>query len=218
MALNREKMRYCTSHRPWVRGSRLLRRTMLIAVAIAPPLWAQNSWGRPEFHAAIDVGFPSGDLGTQTSAWLGGLMGVGVYSAPNGIGLRVEGMYQALRTSRGTVTVCEAGQCSVQPSVGGANIDVTLDIVGRSSLARTPKVYLIGGLGIYQTGALLPVATPAGFHEGIVSASGAGWNIGAGVGRPIAGAWCYIEARYYGVPVADNQHGGLVPIMAGVRF
>lgn len=218
MALDLEKLR-CRTHRlPGSRVARLFFRTTLIAVTVAGPLWAQSPWGRAEVHAAVDMGFPSGGLSTHTSAGLGGLIGVGIYSAANGIGLRVEGMYQALRMSGRYITVCQVGQCNLQPYVSGANIDATLDIVGRSNTAPTPTVYLLAGLGIYHTQALLPFATPGGIRDGLVSASGAGWNVGAGVGGPIAGIWCYLEARYYGVPVALDQRGGLVPILVGVRF
>ncbi|MHB1863755.1 MAG: hypothetical protein ACYCVL_12370 [Gemmatimonadaceae bacterium] len=218
MALDLEKIRYRTTRLPWSRAARLFVRTTLIAVTVAGPLRAQSPRGRAEVHAAVDMGFPSGGLGTHASAGLGGLIGVGIYSPANGIGLRVEGMYQALRTSARYITVCQVGQCNLQPYVGGANIDATLDIIGRSSVARTPKVYLLGGLGIYHTQALLPFATPGGIRDGMVSASGAGWNVGVGTGGPIAGTWCYVEARYYGVPVASDQRGGLVPISVGVRF
>jgi len=218
MPLDLEKIKYRTNHRAWSRGLRLFLQTTLIAVTVAAPLRAQSSWGRAEVNAAVGMGFPSGGIGSHTSAGPGGLIGVGIYSPANGLGLRVEGMYQALLMSERNVTVCQTGECNLKPYVSGANIDATLDIVGRSSAALAPRVYLIGGLGIYHTQALMPETTPEGIHDGIMSASGAGWNAGVGAGRPIAGLWCYVEARYHGVPVALNQRGGVVPIVVGVRF
>ena len=172
---------------------RLLSRAAIAIAAIliaAPALHAQTS-----FNIAIGAAVPMGDAADGSEMGYNATVGVGIKPPLAPLGLRVEGMFNSFKAK---------GASDISTRVMGLTANGTYTMV--------PQVYLIGGLGMYNsklTG--LPAGTTSDASTDI------GFNFGAGVNIPLTGFGTYLEARFHHVPV-DGGNFQFVPITFGIKF
>lgn len=171
---------------------RLISRAALALAAslvAAPVVSAQTS-----FSAAIGATVPMGDASDAYKMGYHATVGLGIKPPLAPIGVRVEGMYNALDIkgfdAKGTIL---AG--IVNATLSGAGMPV-------------PMGYLIGGLGLYRFSTDI---------AGSTSTSKFGFNIGAGLNIPLTGFGTFVEARLHYI-ATDNKATMLVPLSFGVKF
>src|SRR5688500_5950595 len=173
---------------------RLLSRAALVLAAIlctAPALHAQAS-----INIAIGAAVPTGDAGDLVDMGYNATVGIGIKPPLAPLGLRVEGMFNSFEYK----SPIDASQRVMALTANG-----TFSVV--------PTVYLIGGVGMYNSKASI---------SGSESSTDFGFNLGAGVNIPLTGFGTYVEARFHHVPV-DNAAGTassfqFIPITFGIKF
>jgi hypothetical protein len=168
---------------------RLLSRAALALAAIlfaAPALHAQTS-----INVAIGASLPMGDAADAVDMGYNATVGVGFKPPLAPIGLRIEGMFNSFEFKSPL-------DASNRVMAATANGTYTL----------MPQIYLIGGVGMYNSKASI---------AGSDASNDFGFNVGAGVNIPLTGFGTYLEARFHHV-AGDGDNFQFIPITFGIRF
>lgn len=179
--------------------SRRLSRGMLTAcvsvMAVAVPASARAQL-LPGAHFTIAGGaaFPAGDFGTGTDVGYNVAAGLAITQRGSPIGFRAEALYSEFNQP----DLGDKGHAGA--ITGNATYDFS------SSLVPASTIYLIGGLGYYNS------RDP--FIE-FDNQSNIGFNVGAGFRFPLTGFSAYVEARYHTISNTDVR---FVPLVFGLVF
>lgn len=168
---------------------RLLSRAALAVAAIlfaAPSLHAQMS-----LNVALGASVPMGDVADQLEMGYNATVGLGIKPPLAPLGVRVEGMFNSFSYK----SPIDASQRVMAVTANG-------------TFTVMPTIYLIGGVGMYNSKASV---------SGSPSSTDLGFNVGAGVNIPLTGFGTYLEARFHHVPV-ENGNFQFVPITFGIKF
>jgi hypothetical protein len=168
---------------------RLLSRAALALAAIvfaAPALHAQMS-----INIALGAALPVGDAGDAVDMGYNATVGVGMKPPLAPIGLRIEGMFNSFEYK----SPLDASQRVMAATANG-------------TFTMMPQVYLIGGVGAYNS-----KSSTAGTN----SVTDFGFNVGAGVNIPLTGFGTYAEARFHHI-AGDGGNFQFIPITFGIRF
>lgn len=172
---------------------RLLSRAALALAAIlfaAPALHAQTS-----FSIAAGLALPMGDAADATTGvdmGYNATVGIGIKPPLAPLGVRVEGMFNSFKFKSTAI------DASLRVMALTANATYTM----------MPTIYLIGGVGMYNSKASA---------AGSPSDTDLGFNVGAGVNIPLTGFGTYLEARFHHVP-GDPGSFQFIPITFGIKF
>jgi hypothetical protein len=168
---------------------RLLSRAAIALAAVlfvAPALHAQAS-----FSIAAGASFPMGDAKDDLDMGYNATVGIGFKPPLAPLGLRVEGMFNSFEYK----SPIDASQR-------------VMSLTANGTFSMMPTVYLIGGVGMYNSKAST---------TGSEAETDVGFNVGAGVNIPLTGFGTYLEARFHHVPVEGGSMQ-FVPITFGIRF
>lgn len=167
---------------------RSLSRAALVLAAMfiaAPALQAQASFG-----IAAGATVPMGDAADAYKMGYHATLSLGIKPPLAPIGFRAEGMFNSLE-------------------VDGADASLRLmGLTANGTYTLLPQIYLIGGVGMYNS----KISGSAADAE-----NDFGFNVGAGLNIPLTGFGTYIEARYHHIPV-DGGSFQFVPVSVGIRF
>lgn len=169
-----------------------------VCIAVAAPVArAQDSMlSGFQIGGAAGIAFPTSDLGNTTNTGYNVTLAVGLSPAASPVGLRFEAAYNEFGLQG-----------------GGGNINIP-DFTANAVLALpaagfTP--YVIGGAGLYRTG-----ATVTGF--GSSSENHFGFNVGGGVKLPLSSSFeTFLEARYNRVSVNGGSLS-FIPVTVGIMW
>ena len=150
------------------------------------------------FYLSGGAAFPTGDFSSVADIGFNVGAGFGVTQRGSPIGFRLEGLYS------------EFNEPDVSDNAHAAAItaNATYDFNG-GSLTPVGTLYLIGGLGYYNT------RDPFVDFFTDQSQSNIGWNIGAGYRFPLTGFSAYFEARFHTV---SNTEIRFIPVSFGLIF
>jgi opacity protein-like surface antigen len=169
---------------------RLLSRAALALAVIlftAPALHAQMS-----FNVALGAAVPMGDAADGVDLGYNATVGLGIKPPLAPLGVRVEGMFNSFEFK---------GPADASQRVMALTANGTFSVM--------PTIYLIGGLGMYNSKTSLANSS---------SSTDVGFNVGAGVNIPLTGFGTYIEARFHHVPGDNSRNFQFVPITVGMKF
>ena len=168
---------------------RLLSRAALVCAAtlvVAPVVHAQTS-----VNIAIGAAVPTGDAGDAVDMGYNATLGVGIKPPLAPLGVRIEGMFNSFEFKSPL-------DASYRVLAATANGTYTM----------MPQIYLIGGVGMYNSKAST---------AGSPSSTDFGFNVGAGVNIPLTGFGTYVEARFHHVS-GDGDNFQFIPITFGIKF
>jgi hypothetical protein len=171
---------------------RLLSRAALVIAAMfiaAPALHAQTS-----FSIAAGLTQPMGDASDVNKMGYHATLGLGIKPLVLPVGVRIEGMFNSLDYEDGV-------------GLNGESLRV-LGLTANGTYTVMPTLYLIGGVGMYNSKISV---------TGAEASNDFGFNIGAGLNIPLTGFGTYIEARYHHIPV-DGGSFQFVPVSFGIKF
>jgi hypothetical protein len=183
-------------------SSRILLRSLALSLALAAPAVAQTSGPTsatpgapttqpyPLYGAVAGIAIPAGRLGDDHAAGygIGGLVEFAVPSQQ--YALRAEGMFQRFALKKGRTGGRDVNLVSVGPTI-------------LYQMQQSPtQTYLLGGIAIYK-------ATDEGTRPG--------FNLGAGIGFPLADFSSLAEARLH-VMLAEGKPVLTIPLTIGVKF
>ncbi len=183
------------------RISQLLVMAFIGVITISAQSAAQKSY-------ALGIGggpaIPVGKMSDTQKTGVNGLLSLALGVAELPIGIRIDGIYNALPRSEGTLP---AG------SPGTSNLRI-LGVLGNAVYAfsgTSAKIYLIAGGGLYNTRFDL---------DGAKSENHLGLNAGAGMTFGFGPITSFIESRYHFISRQPAQGGVLhfVPITFGFMF
>jgi hypothetical protein len=168
---------------------RLSRAAFVLAAILftAPALHAQMS-----FNVALGAAVPMGDAADAVDMGYNATVGLGIKPPLAPLGVRIEGMFNSFEYK----SPIDASQRVMALTANG-------------TFALVPQVYVIGGLGMYNSKAST---------TGSSSSTDLGFNVGAGVNIPLTGFGTYIEARFHHVPGDNSRNFQFVPITVGLKF
>lgn len=172
---------------------RLMSRAAVVLAAIAftaPSVHAQ----RPSLNISAGASLPTGDAADGVEMGYNAAIGLGIKPALMPLGLRVEGMFNSFQFKEST-------------TIDGSNRVMALTANGTYSMI--PALYLIGGVGLYNSKASV---------DGAEASNDFGFNFGAGVNIPLTGFGTYVEARFHHVPVEGGGNFQFIPITFGIKF
>ena len=168
-----------------------------VALAALPAAAVAQSTSNMQLNIAAGAAFPTSTFGDANDVGYSLIVGIGTMPRGSQIGFRAEGLYTEY-SATGTSRTSHAGGLP-------ANAEFDLTQGNRSS---ANSLYLIGGLGWYQTKEELRFAS-------LNSESNIGWNLGGGFRFPLTGFSAYLEARYHAVSNTDVK---FVPVVFGLVF
>lgn len=169
---------------------RLLSRAAIAIAAIlfaVPALHAQTS-----FNVAIGAAVPMGDAADLVDMGYNATVGIGIKPPLAPLGLRVEGMFNSFKYSNAAIDASQR----------------VMGLTANGTYTMIPQVYLIGGVGMYNSKASI---------SGSSSSTDFGFNFGAGVNIPLTGFGTYLEARFHHIS-GDGGNFQFVPITFGIKF
>ena len=169
---------------------RLLSRAAIALAAIvfaAPAIHAQAS-----VSVAIGAAVPMGDAADLVEMGYNATVGVGIKPPLAPLGLRIEGMFNSFEFKN--------------PAVDASNR--VMGVTANGTYTLMPQIYLIGGLGMYNSKAST---------SGSSSSTDFGFNIGAGVNIPLTGFGTFVEARFHHI-AGDPGNFQFIPITVGIKF
>jgi opacity protein-like surface antigen len=176
---------------------RLLAAAPLALALTTAAAQAQTTTARPvSFGLAGGLSIPTGDAGDQieTGYVVGGLLELARPASP--LAFRLEVDYQRFGS---TLDLPGAGDLRVISGVA----NVLYKFAG-----ETARPYLLGGLGLFNTGAT---------DEGSESETDFGANVGVGLELPLSGITVFGDVRYQSI-FASPDNVNLIPIRVGIRF
>jgi hypothetical protein len=163
---------------------------VLAAMAFAvPSLQAQ----KPSINISAGASLPTGDAADGVEMGYNAAVGLGLKPALLPLGLRVEGMFNTFQFKE----AISDGSWRVM----GLTANATYTVI--------PALYLIGGVGLYNSKAS---------EDGAEASNDFGFNFGAGVNIPLTGFGTYIEARFHHVPGENDSNFQFIPISFGIKF
>lgn len=165
----------------------------LLAMLVFVPASArsQTSSGSMHFNIAAGATLPTGTFSDAVDLGYHITGGIGMQDRSSPLGFRGEVSYNGMSGKNG------GGNFHITGFTANATYDL------RNSGATGSKLYAIGGLGFYNTGA------------GGGSETDFGWNVGGGFQWPLSGFSAYLEARFHSV---SNTDAHFIPISFGLRF
>ena len=170
---------------------KVLARAVLTAalVLVAPSLQAQTS-----LIFAAGATMPLGSTGDAVDAGYHATIGVGVKPPLAPLGARVEGMFNE----------------NAFKAASDAKMRI-LAVTANGTWTAAPQVYLIGGLGMYNS----KCAGTCGLLT--ESNTDFGFNIGGGLNIPLTGLGVFVEARLHMIQT-EGETTKLLPITVGIKF
>lgn len=171
-----------------------MRRIVLVAVALAASVVATPLSAQINLSVAAGATMPVSDASDLLNMGYNASVGLGFKAPLAPVGLRIEGMYNALEDK----------------NLDGASYRVMAGTVNMTLGApMLPMTYLIGGAGMYN------LKSQGYTVNG--SESDVGFNVGAGLNLPLTGFSTFLEARYHRV-MTEGQAFQFVPVTFGIRF
>lgn len=166
--------------------------TIVGALALGASSLAAQSAPGPKFSPSIFAGaaIPTGDFADEVKTG---------YNIGAGLDLSM-GMPLSFRGE-----VDYSGFSAKVGSGNGSVLSGRVDAVVGMASATGPRLYGIGGVGVYH------------FGSDFQSQSKFGWNIGAGVDLPLGTLAARIEARYHAIST-EGATASYIPITFGLRF
>ena len=171
-----------------------MRRLSAVALLLAGSLVAApEARAQMAFSVAAGAALPMGDGGEGLKMGYNATVGLGIKPPLAPLGLRIEGMFNSFE---------------IEDVADGSVRTMALIANGTLSGPAMP-VYLIGGLGMYNSKA--KVGSLSGDAENDI-----GINIGAGFNLPLTAFSTFIEARYH--HIMSDPSFGILPITVGIKF
>jgi opacity protein-like surface antigen len=166
-------------------------------LAVTPFVAHAQSSSSMELNIGAGLALPTSTFGDRNDAGYNLIVGIGTMPRGSQLGFRAEGIY----------TEYTASNTSRKSHAGGITGNAIFDLA-QGNRSTTNSLYLIGGIGYYQT------------KEEFLSFSGAsenniGFNVGGGFRFPLTGFSAYLEARYHTVQNTDVK---FIPITFGLVF
>jgi hypothetical protein len=149
------------------------------------------------FGAAAGASVPISDLSDFNNTGFNGTLILGINTPALPMSFRVEGAYDSFGDKRGNGDV--------------HSTSLTGNVVFEFPSGSTVRPYLIGGVGLYNTGA----SNGAGYSSG--SSNDFGVNVGGGFTIPLGGFNSFVEARYHRI-ATSSVSTQFIPIVFGVMF
>lgn len=172
-----------------------MRRSFAVAALLVGSLIAApEARAQLSFSVAAGAALPMGDNGDGLKMGYNATVGLGFKPMLMPVGLRVEGMFNSFEMDGVT-------DGSVRTMALVANAVVS---------GPAMPVYLIGGLGMYNSKAKVGSASGEGESD-------LGINIGGGFNLPLTGFSTFLEARYHHI-MSDPGSFGILPITFGIKF
>ncbi len=178
--------------------NRIIFSTLVAAgiAAVAPAARAQGSSNPFQIGGAAGIAFPTGDLGNVANTGYNVTLALGYNPPAAPVGLRFEAAYNEFGN--------QVGSGNINIAAFTANAVFALPASG-----FTP--YLIGGAGLYRTGA------NAFGNSG--SENDFGFNIGGGVKLPLSNSFeTFVEARFNRVSVSGGGSLSFIPVTVGIMW
>ncbi len=170
---------------------RQLSRTAVLLAAFcftATALHAQ----KPSLNISAGASMPTGDFADAAEMGYNAAIGIGFKPPLAPLGLRVEGMFNSFGSK----------------AVSDESLRV-MGLSGNATYSLVPQVYLIGGVGMYNSKAS---------GTGSEASNDFGFNVGAGVNIPLTGFGTYVEARLHRVSGENDSSFQFIPITFGIKF
>lgn len=152
---------------------------------------AQSTSSALHLNVAAGATLPTGTFSDAVDLGYHLTGGIGMQDRSSPLGFRGEVSYNGLSGKNG------GGNFHITSFTANATYDL------RNAGATGSKLYAIGGVGFYNTGA------------GGGSETDFGWNVGGGFQWPLSGFSAYLEARFHSV---SNTDAHFIPISFGLRF
>jgi opacity protein-like surface antigen len=178
--------------------NRIIFSTLLAAgiAAVAPTARAQSSSNPFQIGGAAGIAFPTGDLGNAANTGYNVTLAVGYNPPAAPVGLRFEAAYNEFGN--------QIGSGNLNIAAFTANAVFALPASG-----FTP--YLIGGAGLYRTG--------ANTFGNSASENDFGFNVGGGVKLPLSNSFeTFVEARFNRVSVSGGGNLSFIPVTVGIMW
>jgi opacity protein-like surface antigen len=179
---------------------RILAAAPLALALTAAAAQAQATTGAPtrpvSFGIAGGLSIPSGDIGdaVESGFLVGGLLEFARPASP--LAFRVEVDYSRFGSK---LDIAGAGDLRVISGVA----NVLYKFAG-----QTARPYLLGGLGVFNSGSSA---------EDSGSETDLGFNVGAGLEVPLSGITVFGDVRYKSI-LASPDNVNFIPIRVGIRF
>jgi opacity protein-like surface antigen len=178
--------------------NRIIFSTLLAAgiAAVAPTARAQSSSNPFQIGGAAGIAFPTGDLGNAANTGYNVTLAVGYNPPAAPVGLRFEAAYNEFGN--------QIGSGNLNIAAFTANAVFALPASG-----FTP--YLIGGAGLYRTG--------ANTFGNSASENDFGFNVGGGVKLPLSNSFeTFVEARFNRVSISGGGNLSFIPVTVGIMW
>jgi hypothetical protein len=183
---------------------RLLSRAALIVAATVVAVPAAHAQIATSFSIAAGATMPIGTTGDVYDMGYNAILGLGIKPPLAPLGVRIEGMFTQMMAKEDPLFPgVEVGSRTL---AGIAN--VTLSGAGMA----VPMGYLIGGLGLYNSG-----CAGSSCGSGTSSETDMGVNFGVGLNIPLTGFGTFVEARLH-IIMSDPENTKIIPITFGMRF
>jgi len=167
--------------------------SLVAVVAFATPARAQTPG--THFNIAAGASFPTGDFSLGTDVGYNVSAGITLTQRASPLAFRAEGMYNEFNASG------FSDKARAAAITGNAVYDFS-----SGSIAPLSTLYLIGGIGYYNT------RDPFLTSE---TQSNLGWNVGGGFRFGLTGFSAYLEARFHTVTNTDVR---FIPVTFGLLF
>ena len=172
-----------------------MRRTFAVAALLVGSLIAApEARAQTSFSVAAGASLPMGDRGDGLNMGYNATVGLGIKPPLAPVGLRVEGMFNSFEID----------------GVSDGSVRVMALIANATVSGPAMPVYLIGGLGMYNSKAKVGSASSDAEND-------LGINIGGGFNLPLTGFSTFLEARYHHI-MSDPGSFGMLPITFGIKF
>ena len=178
--------------------NRIIFSTLVAAgiAAVAPAARAQSSSNPFQIGGAAGIAFPTGDLGNAANTGYNVTLAVGYNPPAAPVGLRFEAAYNEFGN--------QIGSGNLNIAAFTANAVFALPASG-----FTP--YLIGGAGLYRTG--------ANTFGNSASENDFGFNVGGGVKLPLSNSFeTFVEARFNRVSISGGGNLSFIPVTVGIMW
>ena len=165
-------------------------------MAVAPTARAQSSSNPFQIGGAAGIAFPTGDLGNAANTGYNVTLAVGYNPPAAPVGLRFEAAYNEFGNQGG------GGNLNIAAFTANA-------VFALPASGFTP--YLIGGAGLYRTG-----ANTFGYSA---SENDFGFNVGGGVKLPLSNSFeTFVEARFNRVSISGGGNLSFIPVTVGIMW
>lgn len=178
----------------------------LVAFAFVAAATTSVAQAQVGFNVGGGLSMPLGDFGDIADMGFHGMAGVAFQPASLPVGIRIDGMYSMFGGSEDAFGDADVGTRIISGTANAVYMFQTSEM-------STFHPYLVGGLGLYNTGLtgddvpdiLDETSTDFGIN------AGAGFNFAAGESINL-----FVEGRFHNIFADESVN--LIPITVGLRF